>query len=240
MNMKINELKIEKSVFMMPKDTQGYFHRYGWKEDNQSQDKKLERVVSSIHFVEKLVNILQLQRKTNLNFADAAHYWEEWRQNLPWEDTVSPTDCAHSLINLEDLNDSFTADFLVNLPQAQLFERDKALNELGTELFDIFLEKDGTSVDMEDYGHLYLKYVVYAIRDLSLCWDTASLQYVAPLYRTSIFEKESFSELSQFSFPNFCYLEEVVTIFSKEKNQVIQGIHGLDGEFHTNSNDFLQ
>lgn len=198
----------------------------------------MQRVVASVQFVEKLVNILQIQRKTSLSWEESHEYWNKWRGNLPWEGVVPPSDCGRSVISLEDLHDYLGADFLPNLPQTHLFQRDKALNHLGEALFEIYLEKEEISVDMADIGHLYLKYVVYAVSDLCRCWDETSLQYVSPLYRTASLEEESFGELSQFYFANFCYPVEIADVYSPETKEMSQGFYNLEGNFQMNPSDF--
>lgn len=234
------KLEVEHTTFFMPKDKQGYFHRYGVADFSQLQEEALQPVLASVQFAEKLVNILQIQRKTGLSVEESEVYWGKWSRNLPWEGGFPPADCGGSVIGIADLHDYLGEDFLQHLPQTHLFQRDEALNQLGVALFEIYLEKAEVSMDMEDKGHLYLKYVVYAISDLCRCWDETSLQYVAPLYRTSSLEKESFGELSQFYFTNFCFHEKIADVYSPETKEMSQGFYNLEGNFQMRPVEFEQ
>lgn len=232
------KLKVEQAVFSMPKDKQGYFHRYGVKDLEQYKEEDMEKVLSTIYFVEKLVNVLQIQRKTGFSWGEAEDYWQKWRKSLPWEGSISAPDCSSSVLLLEDLNENYGDDFLKNLPEAQLFQRDKQLQQLGWTLFDYYQDIQEVSIDLDDIGHLFLKYVVYAIKELLRCWDTSALEYVAPLYRTSSFEEESFGQLSQFYFSNFCYPEEILSVYSTEKKEIVRGFYDLEGNFQMREDGF--
>lgn len=217
---------------MLPQDKQGFYHRRGIKSLKQLQlsneDEKIQRVLATLCFVEKLLNTIHIMRKTTMTWEEAEGYWEKWRKTMPWEGNSFAIDETKSLLSLSDLK----KNFLHKLPKLHLFERDQAFQVLGEQLTFIFNVREEVYFQEDDIGHLFTHYVVYGIGDLLSVWDKTSLQYVAPFYPTQVVEEESFGVLSQVFYTNFFFPHQVEEVFQEGEKGKIRGYYDLEGNFH--------
>ncbi len=219
------KLILPETMYMMPTDKQGFFHRYGKKDFALPEEDTGKSVLATMVFVEKLLNTLQLVRKTGLSWAEAQDYWEKWTVALPWKGTLLETQATDSILSLQDISQ----DLLHKLPQAQLFSRDALLNELGISLTETYHSKVDVPFDPEDINHMYLHYVVFAIKELLTAWDNRAISYIAPLYGSADFEEASFGEERQVQYPNFCYAQDTREAYTS--TSLFTGYYDLDGNF---------
>lgn len=211
----IRELK-KQSLYGLPTDTQGYFHRFTGRamleeaESATDSEEARQCLLATLAFIGRLVNGLQICRKTQIPLEEAMEFAQEWEMTLPWTETPLQYDGAVSLWSLSD----FHLQWLKELPNQQLYQRDEGLMTLAMTLVDLF----GGRIDVRTWSlslfATYCNYIAYAVNQLADHWDTTALPYLAPLYHTGEVEKQSLGQMSNVFFHGFSYKDHLARPFA--------------------------